>query len=93
MLKIIAWLSAAYNKGVPGESYNIGAGQEISNNQVAAQVVRLLDEKVPRHDGLSYSELINFVEDRPGHDFRYSIDSEKAKTQLGWKSSIHFNKD
>lgn len=81
---------SAYKRGDPGESYNIGAGREISNNHVVGQVVQLLDEKVPRPGGLSYSEFVRFVEDRLGHDFRYSINSLKAEVQLGWKPSTSF---
>lgn len=44
----------------------------------------ILDNKYPAEDGRSYKELITFVEDRLGHDFRYAIDSSKARKELGW---------
>ena len=50
-----------------------------------------MDEILPKQDGNSYSELISFVKDRPGHDFRYAIDAEKIKTNLGWEPKESFD--
>jgi len=77
-------LYAVLKKGKLGETYNIGGNNEKSNIEVVNKVCSLLDEKSPRKEG-SYSDLISFVEDRPGHDFRYAIDSSKLKKELNWK--------
>lgn len=49
------------------------------------QICALLDSHSPRGDNLSYSKQISFVTDRPGHDFRYAVDSSKAEVELGWR--------
>lgn len=68
--------------GEVGATYNIGGDCERSNIAVARQICALMDELRPR--GKSYQQLITFVTDRPGHDWRYAIDSSRAKRQLGW---------
>jgi len=50
---------------------------------VVETICRVLDELRPRKTG-EYSDLITFVQDRPGHDFRYAIDATRIKTELGW---------
>lgn len=67
-------------KGKPGETYNISSRCEMKNVAVAKMIVRLLGKP---------ESLINFVEDRPGHDFRYSLDSSKIR-KLGWKPGVDF---
>ena len=76
-------LYTVLKKGKLGETYNIGGNNEKSNIEVVNKVCSLLDERSPRKEG-SYSDLISFVEDRPGHDFRYAIDSSKLKEELNW---------
>ena len=76
-------LYTVLKKGRLGETYNIGGNNEKSNIEVVNKVCSLLDERSPRKEG-SYSDLISFVEDRPGHDFRYAIDSTKLKEELNW---------
>ena len=71
-------------KGKVGETYNIGGNNEIKNIDVIQIVCDILDEILPRDNGLGYSELIHYVTDRPGHDFRYAIDSTKIEKELGW---------
>ncbi|MGC9326116.1 MAG: GDP-mannose 4,6-dehydratase, partial [Candidatus Hinthialibacter sp.] len=71
-------LDAVLQKGRPGEIYNIGGYCEEKNRVIAETIVDLL--KKPR-------ELITYVDDRPGHDFRYSIDSSKIKS-LDWQPQI-----
>ncbi len=73
-------IEAVYLKGSPGESYNIGSGYEISNSVLAKKILELF--------GLPESR-IEYVKDRPGHDFRYSLDSSKLK-RLGWKPEYRF---
>ena len=68
-------------KGKPGESYNISSDNEIDNLTIINKILEIMDRS---HD------LIEFVEDRPGHDFRYSLDSKKLQTELGWKPKINF---
>ena len=75
--------------GVPGETYNIGANNEKSNIEVINLVCSILDKKIPLREG-SYKDLIVFVDDRPGHDFRYAIDSSKIKKELNWAPSESF---
>jgi dTDP-glucose 4,6-dehydratase len=71
-------------KGLPGETYNIGGGNEMTNLEVVRTLCRLLDELKPRDDGRSYLEQIIYVKDRPGHDRRYAIDALKIKSELRW---------
>tara|TARA_B100001057_G_scaffold251168_2_gene251419 strand:+ start:4120 stop:5169 length:1050 start_codon:yes stop_codon:yes gene_type:complete len=71
------------DNGKTGEKYNIGSNCEIENIEVINSICNIFNEIMPIENFL-YNELINFVEDRPGHDFRYSIDSSKIK-KLGWK--------
>lgn len=66
-----------------GESYNIGGRSEKTNLDVVRSLCAILDEQVPSPRG-SYAELITFVTDRPGHDFRYAIDCSKIEKELGW---------
>ena len=51
----------------------------------------ILDEKKPRNDGKKYEELITFVADRAGHDFRYAIDATKLETELAWRADETFD--
>jgi dTDP-glucose 4,6-dehydratase len=68
--------------GRVGETYNIGGSNEISNIDIVNAICTLLDEYLPKKD--SYSSLISYVEDRPGHDMRYAIDASKLKNELNW---------
>lgn len=77
------WLVAS--QGVPGETYNIGGHNECSNIQIVETICDLVDELAPRPDGSSRRDLITFVTDRPGHDFRYAIDAGKIERELGWR--------
>ena len=77
-------------KGEIGETYNIGGNNEIKNIDVVTIICSLLDEISPREDGSSYSDLITFVKDRPGHDFRYAIDAGKIQNDLGWSPNESF---
>jgi len=74
--------------GVLGETYNIGGDHECSNIEIAKSICALMDQKKPAKQ--SYENLIQFVGDRPGHDWRYAINSEKLKMYLGWEPSIDF---
>ncbi len=63
-------------KGKIGETYNIGANCEISNLELTKKILKLLDKD---------ESMIEYVQDRPGHDWRYAIDSSKIKNELGWQ--------
>jgi dTDP-glucose 4,6-dehydratase len=86
-----ALLLVADNSEV-GETYNIGGHNEMKNIDVVKTVCSILDELVPsKFDGIkNYGELITFVSDRAGHDFRYAIDSRKIKTKLNWSPKETF---
>ncbi len=81
----VAGLYATLTRGRVGESYNIGGFGECSNLELVRRLCDLLDHERPRADGRSYRAQIAFVADRPGHDFRYAIDSEKIRRELGWQ--------
>jgi dTDP-glucose 4,6-dehydratase len=74
-------ISAVLEKGEAGEIYNISAGNELTNIQIVKKIMSIL--KKPE-------SLITFVEDRPGHDVRYSLDSSKIREELGWKPKFSF---
>ena len=71
-------------KGEIGETYNIGGNNEIQNIDIVKTICNLLDNIRPSENLKSYQELITFVKDRHGHDFRYAIDSSKLQNKLGW---------
>jgi dTDP-glucose 4,6-dehydratase len=79
-------LITVLEKGVIGETYNIGGHNERQNIEVVHTICNILDELRPNTDSTlgSYKELIVHVADRPGHDLRYAIDASKMQTQLGW---------
>ena len=76
--------------GEVGETYNIGGHNEIKNIDIVNTICSALDELKPRSNGSSYSELITYVTDRPGHDFRYAIDASKINKDLGWSPKETF---
>ena len=71
-------------RGRAGETYNIGGGCEMQNIDVVRTICALLDKASPRKGG-KYAELISFVKDRPGHDWRYAMDASKIQRELGWR--------
>jgi len=79
------------HNGKIGESYNIGGGNELKNIDVVKSICAIMDEVRPRVKGKSYQDLITFVSDRPGHDYRYAIDFSKIKNELGWKPSHSYH--
>jgi dTDP-glucose 4,6-dehydratase len=84
-----AAIRTAAKKGQPGEVYNIGSSNERTNLDVVNQICEILDQTQPRQDGKSYRKQIEFVNDRPGHDRRYSIESKKIRS-LGWEPKETF---
>ena len=81
-------IELAYQKGIAGETYNIGGKNERNNLYIANKICEILDEVLPKEK--SYKEQIAFVKDRPGHDFRYAIDASKVEKDLGWKANENF---
>lgn len=85
------------NHGDFGETYNIGGLNEITNLSIAETICSILEEYLPigkqrnQNQISSYEDLITFVKDRPGHDFRYSIDSKKIQTKLNWSPKENFD--
>jgi dTDP-glucose 4,6-dehydratase len=77
-------------RGVPGETYNVGGRSERSNLQVVEAICGLVDEIAPDAAIGPRSSLIAFVADRPGHDKRYAIDASKIKRDLGWEPRESF---
>jgi dTDP-glucose 4,6-dehydratase len=78
------------NNGSVGEVYNIGGSNEKTNLEVVRMLCDILDEIKPLENGLSYSNLITFVKDRPGHDRRYALNATKLEKNLKWKPSETF---
>jgi len=68
-------------KGKRSEIYNVSSGNEVRNLDLVKQILHLVGKE---------EVLISFVEDRPGHDFRYSLDSSKLRSELGWKPKFTF---
>jgi dTDP-glucose 4,6-dehydratase len=85
-----AALRAVLHGGRLGETYLIGARGEQRNLDVVHTVCDVLDELRPRGALGSYRSLIEFVTDRPGHDFRYAIDPSKIESELGWRAEVAF---
>jgi len=77
-------------KGVVGETYNIGGNNQRSNLEVVKTICALLDELVPESTYKPHAQLITYVKDRPGHDRRYAIDARKVGQELGWKPEESF---
>jgi len=76
-------VSSVLFNGVSGKSYNISANNEIDNLTIVKKILNIMDKS---------EDLIEFVEDRPGHDFRYSMDSKKITSELNWKTKLSFDK-
>jgi dTDP-glucose 4,6-dehydratase len=77
-------------EGKPGETYNIGGKNEKTNLEVVDTICSLLDGFNPPVGDFRYKDLITHVQDRPGHDFRYAIDTSKIERELGWKPQETF---
>jgi len=77
-------------KGVVGESYNIGGRCEMTNLQVVASLCAILDELCPTSRFLPHNALVTLVADRPGHDRRYAMDITKINRELGWSPQESF---
>ena len=78
-------LLSIYLKGKIGESYNIGSGQILKNIDIAKKLIKIVTNK---NNNYRSKIKIKFVKDRPGHDFRYALNSSKVLKKLNWKSKI-----
>ncbi len=83
-------LMAVLERGMPGETYNIGGGAERRNIDVVHQLCDLMDLRLGRSGAGSSRRLIRFVKDRPGHDRRYAIDASKIARELDWQPRYAF---
>ncbi len=77
------------HNGKIGETYVIGGNNEQKNIELVHHLIKIIDDRLNRPIGSSL-KLIEFVEDRLGHDFRYAINSSKIKDELGWTASTSF---
>lgn len=80
-----AGLWKALTRGTPGRPYLFGGRSELSNLEVVQRICDLLDKKEAGSSSSPRSNLIAFVDDRPGHDFRYAVDCRRAEQELGWR--------
>jgi len=83
-------IHAIVNNGNIGETYNVGGNNEIQNIRIVKTICDILNEIKPKGSGGSYRDLITYVTDRPGHDFRYAIDASKLKNELNWEPKESF---
>jgi dTDP-glucose 4,6-dehydratase len=79
-------------EGTIGDTYNVGARNEKTNLEIVHLICQILEEIQPNKpkNVHAYQDLISFVKDRPGHDFRYAIDPSKIENTLGWKPEVSF---
>lgn len=82
-------IEKVFHHGKKGETYLIGADNERNNLSIAQQICEILDVKCPLEKG-SYKAQITFVTDRPGHDFRYAVDTQKIERELKWYPETNF---
>lgn len=84
----VSALLAITHLGRVGEVYCIGGDNEISNINLVESVCELMDELTEGSKHIPHANLIQFVSDRPGHDYRYAINSKKLREELGWRPSV-----
>ena len=75
-----------YNKSTSGNTYNIGGENELTNLKLIDYICKILNDNIE----YNYDKKINFINDRNGHDKRYSLNIDKIKNDFNWKSNTHF---
>ena len=80
-------LIKVYQKGKAGSFYNIGSNKNLNNLEVTKKLLNIAKNKI----NIGKNVKINFVKDRPGHDVRYALNSNKIKKELNWKPKINFS--
>lgn len=87
-------IDVAFHRGVAGETYLVGGNNERTNQEIADVICALLNKKCTAElanlNLETFQQLITYVEDRAGHDFRYAIDAAKLERELGWQAEISF---
>jgi dTDP-glucose 4,6-dehydratase len=83
-------IDSIYHKGKAGETYLLGGNNEYDNLTIATKICEILDHKMPNNNS-SFSDQIQFVKDRLGHDFRYAINPSKILKELSWKANESFD--
>ena len=78
-----------YLRGKTGENYNIGSGHNLKNTDIAKKLLKIAKHKFLK---IGKNVKIKFVKDRPGHDFRYALNSNKIHYELKWKYKINLNR-
>ena len=82
-------LHRIFQKGKIGESYNVGSSLNVKNIIIVKNILKIFKQKKIK---IGKRVKIKFVKDRPGHDFRYSLNSKKIQNYIGWKSKINLTK-
>ncbi len=77
--------------GKSQHTYLIGANKELNNLQIVKKICKIMDRIKKRSNSKSYTDLITYVKDRPGHDLKYAIDSSKIRRELKWKPNYNFD--
>jgi len=85
-----AALTAILERGRPGETYNVGGGNEVENLALVGQLCASLDRLAPRGDGRPHASAVAHVADRPGHDRRYAIDDRRLRGEIGFAPPTDF---
>jgi dTDP-glucose 4,6-dehydratase len=81
----------AFERGLPGETYNVGGESERANIDVVRTICGVLDRLRPSARSGGHASAIQFVPDRPGHDLRYAVDSTRIESELGWRRQESFD--
>lgn len=88
----VSAIETILKKAQPGSSWVIGANNELSNLQLVELICDIVQSIEPKQAGYSYRDQISFVQDRPGHDQRYAVNSQKLRSQLNWRPQVPFQK-
>lgn len=84
-------LDLVFQEAKNGETYNVGGSNELTNLELALKVLMILDSLHPAEKNNSYMKQIKFIDDRPGHDFRYAMDSSKIRRETRWQPESSFD--